>query len=263
MVRLIAVDMDGTLLNEKKEMPSSIFPLLDQLRELGVTLAAASGRQYYTLQTMFPGYENEMSFICENGGLVYHKGKCIYVDEIPPEWQRAPIRAVREMEGVHMVLCGADSTYVEDTDPEFLQKMDLSYARYEVVDDLEKLAAEDKICKLSVFDGIDAETNCYPRLLSFADHFGVTLSGKNWVDLANPYVNKGAAFSLLQKACGVGPGECMAFGDYLNDREMMQNCYYSYAMANAHPDLKALCRFETLSNEQEGVIHAIKGYFGL
>ena len=50
----------------------------------------------------------------------------------------------------------------------------------------------------------------------------------------------------------------MVFGDYLNDYEMMKQGYFSYAMANAHPDLKAISNFKTLSNDEDGVLYIIR-----
>ena len=56
----------------------------------------------------------------------------------------------------------------------------------------------------------------------------------------------------------VKPEECAAFGDYLNDYEMLQAVGYGFAMANAHPDLKKVARFETLSNDKSGVLFGIR-----
>ena len=55
--------------------------------------------------------------------------------------------------------------------------------------------------------------------------------------------------------------ETMAFGDYLNDYEMMQSCKYSYAMANAHPKLKEISNYQAKSNDEDGVMEVIKEYF--
>jgi hypothetical protein len=56
----------------------------------------------------------------------------------------------------------------------------------------------------------------------------------------------------------IAPEECAAFGDYLNDCEMLQAVGYGFAMANAHPDLKKVAKFETLSNDMNGVLMGIR-----
>lgn len=127
--------------------------------------------------------------------------------------------------------------------------------------DILEAAKQDKICKVAVFDAVDAESNCYVRLERFRDGFMVILSGSRWVDLMNPGVDKGVAIEALQRQFGIAPAECMAFGDYLNDCGMMRVCDYSYAMANAHPGLKAVCRFEAKSNDENGVLEKIREFF--
>lgn len=263
MVRLIAADMDGTLLNSRKELPPHFFMLLDQLKTLGVSFAVASGRQYYTLLQDFQNHETELDYICENGGLIFHRGECIYADEMDAAMLRMTILEIRKIPHAHIALCGVESAYYESANADFVSNMELYYHHHDQVEDLLDVLGQDKICKIAVFDETNAETNIYPRLLPFSEQYRVSLSGQKWVDLMSPHVNKGAALSLLQTACGVGPGECMAFGDYLNDLEMMQSCVYSFAMANAHPDLKAVCRFETQSNDENGVVRAIERYFGI
>ena len=86
----------------------------------------------------------------------------------------------------------------------------------------------------------------------------VALSSAYWVDVMNADINKGIAIKQVQKKLKIKPEECAAFGDYLNDSEMMEAVYYSFAMANAHPKIKELARFSTASNEEHGVLRAIK-----
>ena len=74
----------------------------------------------------------------------------------------------------------------------------------------------------------------------------------------NKESNKGHAIREIQKILKISPDETMVFGDYLNDYEMMKQGYFSYAMANAHPDLKAISNFETLSNDEDGVLYIIR-----
>ena len=84
------------------------------------------------------------------------------------------------------------------------------------------------------------------------------VSGKLWVDINNKGVNKGYALEKIQKDENISFEETMVFGDYLNDLEMMGKAYYSYAMENAHDDLKKVSRFIAKSNNNNGVVEAIK-----
>ena len=139
-----------------------------------------------------------------------------------------------------------------------LLKEELYYEKLENVDDLMDVIEKDKICKLAVFDATNAEENAYEILKKYNGELLVCLSGHNWVDLMNIGVNKGEAIKIIQENYNISFDETMAFGDYLNDLEMMSSAYHSYAMENAHDDLKKVARFRAKSNDDSGVVHAIK-----
>ena len=86
----------------------------------------------------------------------------------------------------------------------------------------------------------------------------ITISGDMWMDCMKTGVNKGAAVKLLQDSLSIKPEETMTFGDQLNDIEMLKQAYYSFAVANARPEVKEAARFETDSNVQDGVLKILK-----
>lgn len=79
MIKLVASDLDGTLLMKGAQgLPEDIFPLIRQLKELGILFVAASGRQYANMKKMFAPVADDMAFICENGGLAVYHEKVMY-----------------------------------------------------------------------------------------------------------------------------------------------------------------------------------------
>ena len=94
-LRLAAVDMDGTLLDDDKNFPPGMDELLDRMDERGVTFAPASGRQVWTLIDMFPSRPG-MTFIGENGGIVMRDGVEISCSPVDTPTLRAVDRLVRE-----------------------------------------------------------------------------------------------------------------------------------------------------------------------
>jgi hydroxymethylpyrimidine pyrophosphatase-like HAD family hydrolase len=78
------------------------------------------------------------------------------------------------------------------------------------------------------------------------------------VDVTSPTANKGAALRRVQEALGVTPDQTMAFGDFLNDLEMMDAATWSFAMANAHPRLRERARFVAPGNNANGVVRTIR-----
>jgi hydroxymethylpyrimidine pyrophosphatase-like HAD family hydrolase len=88
----------------------------------------------------------------------------------------------------------------------------------------------------------------------------VVLASAYWVDVTNKGANKGTAVRKIQERLGLSIEECAAFGDYMNDKEMLESVYYSYAMANAYPDIKDVARFEARSNAEHGVMVQIQEF---
>ncbi|MFN8085781.1 MAG: HAD hydrolase family protein [Microbacterium sp.] len=86
----------------------------------------------------------------------------------------------------------------------------------------------------------------------------VVVSGRHWVDVMNTTVDKGVALRSLQRALGVTPAQTAAFGDYLNDLEMLRAADWSYAMADAHPDVAAVARHRAPSNAEAGVVSVLE-----
>ena len=77
MIKLIASDMDGTLLNDKKEFPHDFDEVLDKLCEKGIHFVVASGRSYSTLKLNFEGKLDKLDFICDNGAYVIVNGELV------------------------------------------------------------------------------------------------------------------------------------------------------------------------------------------
>ena len=260
MIKLVAADMDGTLLNSKKELSPNLFNTVNKLRDKDIKVAIASGRQYYNLLKIFEEIKDDLIFISDNGSIVFEGEENIFISEIEEEKLIEPVEVIRNIDNAYPILCGEKSAYVEDDNSEFLRNARMYYERLEVVPNLLEVVKKDKICKIAVFDGNGAETNSYPLLEKFNDKLLVCLSGENWVDFMNLDINKGNAIKKLQEIYEITYDECMAFGDYLNDYEMMQECKHSYAMANAHPKLKEICNYEAKSNDEDGVVDALNNY---
>ena len=81
----------------------------------------------------------------------------------------------------------------------------------------------------------------------------VKVSGENWLDLSHNDANKGFALTQIQNNYRISREETLVFGDYNNDLEMLERATYSFAMANAHPNVLSAARYTTLSNNEKGV----------
>ncbi|PMH12871.1 Cof-type HAD-IIB family hydrolase [Vibrio breoganii] len=256
-IKFIAADMDGTLLDEHSQLNPEFFDIFEKLYDKGITFAAASGRQYYSLIDMFASVKDRMMFIAENGTMVMHLGQELYSCELDTPSAKEIIKSARQIDGTYVVLCGKQSAYIETEDQRALDEIKKYYHRCQYVSDL--LAVDDEFIKVAILNFNGSEELIYP---SFSAQFGeshqVVVSAKIWLDVMNKHASKGAAIKHLQNTLGFTFEETMSFGDYLNDLEMLKESYHSYAMANAHPKIKEVARFCAPSNVEAGVLTTIK-----
>ena len=264
-IRLIACDMDGTLLDDDDAIHDEFWPLIDELHERGVVFCPASGRQYYNLLERFEPIADEVVFIAENGTYVVRAGQELSSDCLDRQVARELIGVARGLNAngadVGAVLCGKASAYIERTDAPFLAEVDKYYHRLELVDDLD--GVDDDILKVAIYDFVSSEEVSAPAFAHFRATHQVVVSGEHWLDVMDLHANKGSGIRHIQQALGITRDQTMVFGDFLNDLEMMDEATYSFAMANAHPELAARARFRAPGNTDNGVVRTIKSVLGL
>lgn len=256
MIKFIATDMDGTLLNSNNEIHEDFYPMFQSLKEKDIIFAAASGRQYYNLLERFKDIKDDMMFIAENGTFVVYKGKELIVNSLEKNIAKELIEIGRTIPNSYVILCGKNSAYIESHDERLIKQTAKYYERYKIVEDLTSI--DDDILKVTICDFNGSENNSNNYFDEYRDKVQITVSGEIWLDIVAKGINKGVAINEIQNLLNIDYKETMVFGDYLNDLEMMSSAYHSYAMANAHDTLKKAARFIAKSNDENGVIQAIK-----
>lgn len=255
--KIVALDLDGTLLDSKKRFPGEFPEWVRSHPETAFVLA--SGRQIYALLDQFDEIRDELWYIAENGACVYHAGEFLCVDSMTDEDSLKVLGEFKGMKGCEPLVCGLNSAYVRDCGGQAKEESTKYYTHIEYNDDLASCAVKDRILKIAIFvDDFRAE-EVYNSLPARNDGLMTLLSGDSWIDIANASVGKGAALRSIQKMLGASAGETAAFGDYLNDMSLFEAAEESYAMANAHPDLKTAAKHVTrYTNDENGVMEALK-----
>lgn len=110
-----------------------------------------------------------------------------------------------------------------------------------------------EILKIAIYHNESSEKYIYPKVAHLEGELKVKVSGENWVDISSPDAHKGHALKKVQELNGISPEETMVFGDYNNDLEMMALAKFSFAMENAHPNVKEAANYHTDSNDDFGV----------
>lgn len=263
-IKLIAADLDGTLLTSERKLSPDLFPLIGELRGRGIRFAPASGRQYYNLRELFAPIADELLYISENGAMVCDGAELLSFEAMPPDEVVRAVVAARSIPKTHAILACWEGGYYENrTDTVFLENMSYYYARRHYTDDLLAVARSQPVCKVALFCSRSAERVLMPAFRPFAQTSQVALSGEDWIDLMRPGMNKGLAVRIICGRLGIAPDECMAFGDYLNDLELLQAVGESYAMANGHEALRSAAKHICPSNDDDGVCRTIRRTLGI
>ena len=259
MIKLIVSDMDGSLLTSKNELPPDFFEVLQELHNRDIMFVVASGRSYTTLYDNFAPKSDEIDYIADNGTCIVENGEITYENILSKSYVTKIVKACDDIEGLHIILCGSKGPYIKQETGIFLDEINRYYKSKTIVDDL--TAVSDNIFKIGIYDTLGARQNSY-KILSekFSGSLAVVVSGNNWTDVMNTDVNKGEALLRIQQRHNISKDETMAFGDYFNDVEMLTNAKYSFVMKNSISEMKKFGNFVAESNDEYGVIKAIKEY---
>lgn len=257
-VKLVVSDMDGTLLNSKGEVSTVFFDLFTQLKEKNIHFTAASGRQYNSIIHKLDKIKDDIFVIAENGGMAKRGKQLLNITVLDAEKVAKLVTILRTIKGVHIVLCGKDAAYIESKNDDFISLFQEYYQSYHIVDDLIAAAKTNDFLKIAVYHYTSSEKYIYPHLRKLEDDFLIKISSKNWLDISDQKANKGYALKQLQTQLNIKKSETVVFGDYHNDIEMLQEADFSFAMKNAHKDIKEIANYTTDSNDNFGVEKILK-----
>ncbi|WP_339662835.1 HAD family hydrolase [uncultured Polaribacter sp.] len=252
-VKLVVSDMDGTLLNSKGEVSNQFFTLFKELQKRNIYFCAASGRQHNSIVHKLDPIKNKIHVIAENGAIAKKGDEILLLNSLASEKITKVIPILRTIKNVNIVLCSQNSAFIESKDSHFIAMFQEYYSSFQIVEDLMEIAKTTPVLKIAIHHFDSSEEFIYPVIKNLKDDFLIKISGQHWLDISDEKANKGNALREVQKLLKVTKEETMVFGDYHNDIEMMQEAHFSFAMKNAHKDIKKLANYKTESNDNFGV----------
>ena len=262
MVKLIVSDLDGTLLNDKKELPENFGALLVEMNQKGILFATGSGRTYVTQKKHFEAFCDKMCFICDNGAYIVENGVNTFVSAIPEEeWKKIVVLVEAGLPEAVTVICGINGTYCRDYSSLETAAgiMSANYVGIKFVDRLTDV--NDSIFKVSVCQPYAAEEMVLPLIEEHCKgRIKCLRTDPSFVDILNSEVSKGGAIEFIRQKHKLTRSETMAFGDYYNDIDMLEQADFSYVMENAPEDMRVHGRYLAPSNNEGGVATVIKDY---
>lgn len=269
MVRLIATDVDGTLLNSRHEITPRTRAAFNAARARGIAVLAVSGRQPYSIGAIVQGTALQGDVIGSNGAVAMNVDtqEILFQETLDLEAQR---RIAAEMQalftGLRLVsVRSAGNEYVAEhgytgmEDPGDTEA--LWPVRHRVVG-REEVLAEPSLKLVMRHDDVSPE-----ELLAAAHRLDIpgchpTISGAPFLEVGRGGVSKASA---LQRYCalhGIDRADVVAFGDNYNDLEMLDWAGLGVAMANAEAETKSTADRMTAANDDDGVARVIEELLG-
>ena len=258
MIKLVASDIDGTLLPEGTDrINPEIFEVIRKLKEKDILFAAASGRHYSSMSRLFEEVKDDIIFITENGAYVCCRGYTMLEDVIDWELIQEWVKEVRQIPQASFTLDTKEGFYSESQDPVFLDLIQKGYkSKLTIQEDV--LAEEKKVVKMAIYRAKDIKLVAEEQIPKWRDRLYCAVSGDIWVDFMNKTANKGNAIRSIQETLHISPDETMVFGDNHNDLEMIRSATESYAVGNAAEAVKKAANHIADINVNDGVLKVLK-----
>jgi Cof subfamily protein (haloacid dehalogenase superfamily) len=263
-IKLIAIDLDGTLVHDGCGIPERNVRALRMVQDQGVTVAIATGRMHTSARTFVSrlGIAGDTPIISYNGAMIRLPEAATPMLHVPvPAALAAEIVQLSVDERLHLNYYLDDIMYSTHID----RWSRLYYRRTgdfaEPVGDLRQFAGT-KPTKLLI-ESTPAETDRLLPLLQerFAQRVYVTRSMPEYIEFLNPEASKGHAVEWLAGHLGLAREQVMAIGDNLNDEPMIRWAGVGVAMPKAHALTREAAQFVP-EHEEEGVAEALERYFG-
>lgn len=260
-IKLIAVDMDGTFLNDDKEYDKDRFlKQYELLKRLGIKFVVASGNQAQHLYSFFPEIQKEITFIAENGAKVITENKLIYKNSIPSEKIKDILGLLENnviFKEYRLVMSGEKAAYINKNAPvTYKKKAQFFYKNLIEVDNY--FDVEDVIYKFAFNFQKDLLRVCENELNNvFCDSLKAVTSGHEALDLVSKTAGKEKGITVLSNYWEIPSKKMAAFGDNLNDLEMLKNVEYAFVMENGREELKKMATKVIGLNNEMAVLDEI------
>lgn len=254
-IKLICTDIDGTLINDKDQLPDNFDWLIDKLEERGIAFVAASGRGAASIESKLENDSDNIYVISDNGAQLHHHGEIVYKNSFSKSQLKEIIEVFRKTTEATIIVTGERMSYAElhpDHSEEFLKEF---FVEYTIVEDVTKY---DGITKISLKSDFNTVKNLkLPEMQALEKKYHLVQTADIFTDIMHAESNKGNALEKLLEILKIDMDETIGFGDFLNDIHMLEVVGKSYAMKNAHPKVKEIADEIIGSNNDNSVINKI------
>lgn len=265
-IKLIAIDMDGTLLNPQHEVTPGVKQAINAAREKGVAIVLATGRPFIGVQRYLMELDLQLEgqyCITNNGALVQKAatGDCVAEVTLTHDDYLYFEKLAREL-GVHFQALTKSQLFTanKDISPYTVHESYLTGIplHYRAVEEMDPAMTFPKVMMIDPPEALDQAIARLPQ--EARDRYTIMKSSPYYLEILNKQVNKGAGVKALADKLGLSREEVMAIGDQENDLAMLEFAGTGVAMGNAIESVKAIAQFVTKTNMEDGVAHAIEKF---
>ncbi|MBB2508690.1 Phosphatase YwpJ [Staphylococcus cohnii subsp. cohnii] len=280
MINLIATDMDGTLLNAAHEISEDNILAIKYAQSQGITVVIATGRAFYEANAPINQTDLKVPYICLNGAEVRDESFNIMstsnlnrelINRITEELNKENIfyqvytnlgiyteNPLRDLEiYIDIAQRAGQEADVEKIKSGIQKRIDNGTLK--VVDNYDKIqdTPGEIVMKILAFDSDLEKIDRVSETLAKSESLAVSSSSRGNIEITHSDAQKGIALNTIAERLNIDMKNVMAIGDNMNDVSMLERVGYSVAMENAAPEVKAIAKYETDSNEKSGVGKAI------
>lgn len=257
-VKLVASDMDGTLLDGDSRVPVQTFDLVKRLHDKGVRFAAASGRRFDTLQEFFAPVADIMDFVASNGAQVVANGVLVDREVFSYAALGRLLRLVRAFDCLELVVYDRTNSYLLGEPDRFVKEFDKDLPNPIRVNELP--APGVSIVKASVFCSDSVMDMAYVLTRELESDFVFAPSGNVWIDVMQRGVSKATGIEQVMAVHGIDSSQLMAFGDSMNDYEILRMAGESRAMGNGRYAVKQISKKVIGTNVEHAVQRELEDF---
>lgn len=264
MIKMLVLDIDGTILSAKTPITTKLIKYIKILKQNGIKVVIATGRMHKSAKVIAAELGTDDPIISYQGGMVIDKSNNILDNRILDENLAREVIEYFRKEKIHTNIYINDELIVEQESKEIIDYIEGKYVKY---------------TKVETFDGLDFSglnkvlaINYNPDLIKkqvnvlqqrYKNKLYIVRSTPYFCEVANPTATKGNGIRFLAKLWNIKQEEIMAIGDQDNDIEMLLAAGKRIAMGNATEELKKVSNYITKTVDEHGVICAIEKFIDL
>ncbi len=268
MIKLIASDLDGTLLNKDMEISKENLEAIKKAQALGVKFVVATGRPYVFTKVFQQVLQLDTPYLMFNGGLVrkLSSDEVLSSSYLSKDVVLKTLTLLEETKTPYMVYQDNEVFYKPCNRVSYLMKMGEQFeekyrAKFTLASNFHELANKYDMNKVLVVEEDKEKYEIiYKKLKEIQNDFDIVRSSSFYIEVIPKGVNKSMGLQKIAEYYNISPNEIMALGDQENDVEMISYAKYGIAMENAIDKVKEVAYDVTLKNTENGVAHAINKY---